>query len=146
MTEFIEIDGLSDIEEDEDEATVSQMSTEGDNEDGTENGESEEEDDDDELHTVDDDDDERRLEVLKIFLTQIQESEIFDDDDCAAVKKEIKRMENSKRRLWKKQSNDRLKILSEYERVLKLSKFHPSLSNFFIKKHKKMERMIASLR
>lgn len=142
MMDFIEFDTeLSDVEEEKEE--ISSMSTGGDN--NSENAEEEEEED-DELHTVDDDDDERRIEVLRIFLEQIQESEIFDEDDCAAVKKEIKRMENSKRRLWKKQSNDRLKILSEYERVLKLSKFHPSLSDFFIKKHKKMERMIASLR
>ena len=139
--DFIEFDTeLSDVDEEKEE--ISSMSTGGD--DNSENAEEEEE---DELHTVDDDDDERRLEVLRLFLEQIQKEEnLFDEDDCAAVKKEIKRMENSKRRLWKKQSNDRLKILSEYERVLKLSKFHPSLSDFFIKKHKKMERMIASLR
>ena len=142
MMDFIEFDTeLSDVDEEKEE--ISSMSTGGD--DNSENAEEEEED--DELHTVDDDDDERRLEVLRLFLEQIQKEEnLFDEDDCAAVKKEIKRMENSKRRLWKKQSNDRLKILSEYERVLKLSKFHPSLSDFFIKKHKKMERMIASLR
>ena len=141
MMDFIEFDTeLSDVDEEKEE--ISSMSTGGD--DNSENAEEEEE---DELHTVDDDDDERRLEVLRLFLEQIQKEEnLFDEDDCAAVKKEIKRMENSKRRLWKKQSNDRLKILSEYERVLKLSKFHPSLSDFFIKKHKKMERMIASLR
>ena len=55
-------------------------------------------------------------------------------------------MEKSKKRLWKKQSRERLKVLSEFERILKMKKNHPVLSDYFVSKHLKMQRMIASLR
>ncbi len=116
-------------------------------EEDEEESESEEEEDDEDLKTVGEDDDDRRLEVLRLFLSNVKKMpELFDDEDFKAISKEIKRVETSKKRLWKKQCRERLKILSEYERVLRLQKFHPALSDFFVSKHRKMERMIASLK
>ena len=117
----------------------------GDSSSDDESEENEEEEED--LKTVGDDDDDRRLEVLRIFLSNVKKMpDLFDDEDFKAISKEIKRVESSKKRIWKKQCMERLKILSEYERVLKLQKFHPALSDFFIAKHRKMQRMIASLK
>ena len=131
----------------DDEDDISSMSTGDSEEDEIElEDESVEEKDDEDLKTVPEDDDERRLEVLKIMLTDIQSNQLFDKEDAKAILKEIKKMENSKKRLWRKQCKDRLKVLSEYERVLKLHKHHPELSNFFVSKHRKMERMVASLK
>lgn len=127
---------------------VSSMSTDGGSgeESDTDRSESSEEKE-DELRTVGEDDDDRRMEVLRMFLHHIKKLDsLFDEEDQKAIEKEIHRMEHSKKRIWKKQCRDRLKVLSEYERVLGLQKNHPSLSNFFVSKHKKMERMIASLK
>ena len=100
----------------------------------------------DDLQTVDEEDDERRIEVLRIFKKEVQaKKDLFDDSDVQAIEAEIKRMEKSKKRLWKKQCVDRLRVLSHYERVLKLSKNHPSLNKYFVGRHREMQKMIADL-
>jgi len=98
------------------------------------------------LSVVDEDDEERRLEVLRIFQMRLEKMpDLFDETDIKAIGKEIHRLENSKKRLWKRQCRERLKVLSEFERVLGLRKNHPKLNDFFVNKHRKMERMISKL-
>ena len=101
----------------------------------------------DEIRTVEGDDEERRIEVLKLFLAKIQSMEsLFDSDDVDAIEREIRKMESSKKRIWKKQARERLKVLSEFERILEMKRYHKHLSDFFVNKHIKQQRMIASLR
>ena len=62
------------------------------------------------------------------------------------VRIEIRSIEQSKRRIWRQRADARLKILADFERVLRLSRHHKKLSDFFVKKHRKMEKMIANLK
>ncbi len=85
---------------------------------------------------------EERTIILSKFLSQAEESSLFDEDDAVVLRQEIDKLKNSKHLLLEKRCQERLSMLKELDEKLDLKKHHPTLNTFFVKKQTEMNNQL----
>lgn len=79
-----------------------------------------------------------RTSVLKKLITRMATSDLFDEDDEAAVRLEIERIVENERNSLQTQMKERLRILTKFDHLLDMGTHHPKLNEYFVRKQQEM--------
>jgi hypothetical protein len=85
-----------------------------------------------------------RLSLLQKMRTRMRLSNLFDEDDLAAVDDEMARVVEQEKNSLRTKIKERLRILTKYDRHLCMSDHHPHLNDFFVRKQLQMQKLASA--
>lgn len=135
MTTLEDLSDLSEVS-----VQLSDDSSEGE-ECGKEQSSESDQSDDEEEYALDGD---GRLSLLQKMRTRMRLSDLFDEDDLAAVDDEMARVVEQEKNSLRTKIKERLRILTKYDRHLRMSDHHPHLNDFFVRKQLQMQKLASA--
>ena len=82
-----------------------------------------------------------RLSILRKMRQRMKKSDLFDTDDLQAIDEEMERIVEKEKNSLRAKMEERLRILTKYDKHLNMGNYHPILNEFFVHKQLEMQEL-----
>lgn len=82
-----------------------------------------------------------RLSLLGKMRARMKQSELFDEEDLLAIDAEMARVVEKEKNSLRAKMEERLRILTKFDKFLDMGNHHPELNQYFVKKQLEMQQL-----
>lgn len=82
-----------------------------------------------------------RLSLLGKMRARMNKSELFDEEDLLAIDTEMERVVEKEKNSLRAKMEERLRILTKFDKFLDMGNHHPELNQYFVKKQLEMQQL-----